>query len=167
MKGTVIRRGTRWAVVIDLGRDPISGRRTRKWHSGFDSKREAERARIEILSRIQRGLYVEPNKLRFGEYLLAEWLPRYGADPASKHTSELRDEREESHCAARGVSATPKADSEPSQQPVRAPACDRQARSSWRTFVKNRPLHPYDHSQGPPRRGLSFGTPIPTYRCGR
>ena len=75
MKGTVIRRGTRWAVVIDLGRDPISGRRTRKWHSGFDSKREAERARIEILSRIQRGLYVEPNKLRFGEYLLAEWLP--------------------------------------------------------------------------------------------
>ena len=75
MKGTVIRRGKRWAVVIDLGQDPISGRRKRKWHSGFDSKREAERARIEILSRIQRGLYVEPNKLRFGEYLLAEWLP--------------------------------------------------------------------------------------------
>jgi hypothetical protein len=62
MKGTVIKRGSRWSVVIDLGRD-VDGKRIRKWHSGYRTKREAEQARIEILSRVQSGLYVAPHKL--------------------------------------------------------------------------------------------------------
>ena len=39
MKGTIIKRGSRWPVVIDLGRDPLTCKRIRKWHSGFRSKR--------------------------------------------------------------------------------------------------------------------------------
>jgi integrase len=72
VKGTVIRRGSKWAVVVDLGRDG-DGNRIRKWHSGFGTKRDAETARIEILARLQHGEYVAPNKVTVGEWF-ADWL---------------------------------------------------------------------------------------------
>jgi hypothetical protein len=75
VKGTVIKRGKRWSVVVDLGVDPTTGRRIRKWHSGFTTRRAAEEARIEVLGLIQRGEYVAPGKQTLGDYLLREWLP--------------------------------------------------------------------------------------------
>lgn len=75
MKGTIIRRGQKWSVVIDLGTDPISGKRVRKWHSGYETRREAEAARVDILGQIQRGGYVAPQKQTFSAYLVDEWLP--------------------------------------------------------------------------------------------
>ncbi len=51
MKGTIIRRGQKWSVVIDLGTDPISGKRVRKWHSGYERRREAEAARVSTSTR--------------------------------------------------------------------------------------------------------------------
>lgn len=74
MKGTVIKRAALWSVVIDLGRDE-TGRRVRKWHSGYRTKKEAERARIELLSRVDQGTYVEPSKVSLGAFLAQEWLP--------------------------------------------------------------------------------------------
>jgi len=74
MKGTIIKRGKKWSVVIDVGRDE-NGKRIRRWHSGFATKREAEEERIEILSRLQRGSYVEPTKLTLAEFLREQWLP--------------------------------------------------------------------------------------------
>jgi integrase len=74
MKGTVIKRGTRWSVIIDIGRDE-NGKRIRRWHSGYLTKREAEEARIEILSRLQRGGYTEPSKATVAEFLTHQWLP--------------------------------------------------------------------------------------------
>jgi hypothetical protein len=55
MRGTVIKRGNTWSVVVEVGRDATSGRRVRKWHSGFRSKKDAERARTELLSRLDDG----------------------------------------------------------------------------------------------------------------
>lgn len=75
MKGTVIKRGNRWSVVIDMGRDPVTGKRVRKWHSGFRLKRDAEAARVAILSQLQRGEYVAPEKQTVGGFLIEEWLP--------------------------------------------------------------------------------------------
>lgn len=74
MKGTVIKRGGTWSVVVDLGRGE-NGRRVRKWHSGFRTRKEAERARIELLSRVHQGTYVEPSKVSIGAFLVEEWLP--------------------------------------------------------------------------------------------
>jgi integrase len=72
MKGTVIKRGRKWAVVIDLGRDP-RGKRIRKWHSGYLTKKAAEAARVELLSGLQRGEYVPPSTITVGRWL-ADWL---------------------------------------------------------------------------------------------
>ncbi len=74
MKGTIIKRGERYSVVIDLGRD-ADGKRIRKWHSGYRTRREAEEARIEILARIQQGEYVGPSKQTLQAFLMDEWVP--------------------------------------------------------------------------------------------
>jgi len=74
MRGSVVKKGNHWYVIIEQ-RDPQTGKRKRKWHSGFRTKREAEAARIEILSRLQRGTYIHPSRLTFGDYLVNEWLP--------------------------------------------------------------------------------------------
>ena len=73
MKGTIARKGNRYYPVIDLGKDPISGKRRRKWHGGHDRKRDAQKTLNEILSRIQSGEYVEPNRKTLSEFLLG-WL---------------------------------------------------------------------------------------------
>lgn len=75
MNGMIIKRGNRYSVVVELDRDPVTGKRRRKWHSGYRTKRDAEAARVEILSRLQRGEYVSPSKLTVRGYLEDEWLP--------------------------------------------------------------------------------------------
>jgi len=59
--------------VVDHGRDPTSGRRRQKWHSGFATRKEAERALSGVLSRLHQGTYVEPSKLTVSEFL-EQWL---------------------------------------------------------------------------------------------
>jgi integrase len=73
MRGSVVKKGDRYYVKIELDPDPTTGRRRQKWHSGYRTKREAERARIDLLSRFDRGEYVEPSHQSFGEFL-EKWL---------------------------------------------------------------------------------------------
>ena len=40
-RGTVINRGTTYSVVLDIGRDE-DGKRLRRWHSGYQTKKAAE-----------------------------------------------------------------------------------------------------------------------------
>lgn len=74
MRGHVRKRGSTWAVVVDVGRDE-HGRRHQKWHSGFRTKREAGEALTEILGQLSTGQYVAPSKLTVRLFLEDEWLP--------------------------------------------------------------------------------------------
>ncbi len=73
MRGSVVRRGAIYYVKIELDPDPVTGRRRQKCHSGFRTKREAERARIDLLSKFDRGEYVEPTQQALSDFL-TEWL---------------------------------------------------------------------------------------------
>jgi integrase len=91
MKGSIIKRGSRYSVVVELDRDPIIGKRRREWHSGYRTKRDAEAARVEILSRLQRGEHVAPSKLTLRGFLEDEWLPAVHASlrPSTFESYEL------------------------------------------------------------------------------
>ena len=67
------KRGTTWYLVVDVGFDE-DGKRKQKWQS-FDTRREAQEARTEILHRLKRGTYVQPSKLTFRSFIETEWLP--------------------------------------------------------------------------------------------
>ena len=73
MRGSVVKKGTKWYVKIELDPDPATGRRRQKWHSGFANKREAERARVDLLSKFDRGEYVEPSHQTVADFC-ADWL---------------------------------------------------------------------------------------------
>jgi integrase len=69
----VRKRGRTWAIVIDVGRDPETGKRKQKWESGFKSKSEADDKLIELLGKKQRGEVIDPDKTPLCEYL-TKWL---------------------------------------------------------------------------------------------
>jgi integrase len=59
-----------WTVVVELPRDPETGKRRQKWVSVKGTKRDAERVLAEIITEVERGCYgVAPAKLTVGEYL--------------------------------------------------------------------------------------------------
>lgn len=55
MRGSVVKRGRRWSYVVDIGRDPESGRRRQRWKGGFGTKREAELALRRALDAVDTG----------------------------------------------------------------------------------------------------------------
>lgn len=78
MRGSVVQKpkGTgRWYVVIEMERDQGTGARRRKWHSGFASKRDAERGLARMLTAQDEGLYIEPRRLTLAVFLTEQWLP--------------------------------------------------------------------------------------------
>jgi integrase len=62
VRGTVIKRGSSYSVVFDLGRGP-DGKRIRKWHSGYRTKKLAEDAQAELAAKLKHGEYVDPSAL--------------------------------------------------------------------------------------------------------
>jgi integrase len=82
MPGSVVERpkgSGNWYVVFDLEKDGSTAKRRQKWHSGYRSKREAQRALTELLATRYAGTYIEPSKLSLGEYLVERWLPAVAA----------------------------------------------------------------------------------------
>ncbi len=78
MRGSVVQKppdSGRWYVVVDLERDPGTGARRRKWHSGFSSKRDAERGLTKILASMDQGSYLSPSRVSVAKYLTQTWLP--------------------------------------------------------------------------------------------
>lgn len=73
MRGSIVKRGSRYAVKIELSPDPVTGKRRQKWVSGFARKADAEKARVKLLSELDDGSYVEPSKVTLAAYL-TEWL---------------------------------------------------------------------------------------------
>jgi integrase len=70
MKGYFRKRGTKWSFSIDVGRDPETGKRKQKTVSGFKTKKEAEKACAEMITKIEKGEYVEESKETLGEFLI-------------------------------------------------------------------------------------------------
>jgi integrase len=58
--------------VVDIGQDE-KGRRRQRWQSGFETRRDAQKALTDILNRMQTGAYVEPSK-RTVALFMREWL---------------------------------------------------------------------------------------------
>lgn len=74
MRGSVIKRGKSWTVVIELAADPETGKRRQRWHSGYRTRKEAERARVNLLGKLDTGTYVEKSRQPLSEFI-EEWFP--------------------------------------------------------------------------------------------
>jgi len=56
MRGSVIKRGKKYSIVFDVGRDPVTGKRKQKRISGFATRKEAEAALANYVAEVQKTL---------------------------------------------------------------------------------------------------------------
>ena len=92
MKGHIYKRSkSSWTIVYDLPVDSVTGKRRQKSQTIQGTKRDAERAMREVLSSLEQGSYVKPNKITLGEWL-RQWLKDY----VSMNTT---DRTQESYCS--------------------------------------------------------------------
>lgn len=86
MKGHIRRRGERsWAIVLDLGPDPETGKRRQKWHSVKGTKKQAEARLTDLLKELKDGAYIEPSKETVAEFFV-RWKRDY-ATPNLRQTT--------------------------------------------------------------------------------
>lgn len=65
-----------WQITIELPKDPITGKRNRRYKSVDGTKKEAERAMHEFVREIEKGYYVTDSKTTISEWI-DTWLEVY------------------------------------------------------------------------------------------
>jgi integrase len=88
MRGSIRKRyANSWSVVLDLGHqiDQKTGRRKRrqKWVTVRGTKKQAQSKLNDLLSGLQRGEFIEPNKQTLGTWL-ADWVEKAIKPPAKR-----------------------------------------------------------------------------------
>lgn len=84
IRGHIGRRGRGFVLVIDIGRDPVTGKRRQKWYQ-HRTRQEAETHRVELLSLMYGGNFVPDSKLTVGEFL-QRWLRDYASGAVAPTT---------------------------------------------------------------------------------
>ncbi|HKY14815.1 MAG TPA: site-specific integrase [Microthrixaceae bacterium] len=74
MGGYVTRKGKRYYAVVELERDPFTGKRRRVWHPAGGTKRSAQQLLGQLLKDLDSNTYLEPEAVTVGTYLVDEWL---------------------------------------------------------------------------------------------
>lgn len=77
MRGHITKRGKdSYSIVLNLGRDPETGKRKQQWVSVKGTKKDAEKRLSELLSQLDNGIYSKPGKSTLAEFLKL-WLRDY------------------------------------------------------------------------------------------
>ena len=77
MRGHIKQRSKgSWSIVLDLGRDPSTGKRKQQWVTVRGTKKEAESKLAELQHQLNSGGYIKPSKETFGAFL-QRWLDDY------------------------------------------------------------------------------------------
>lgn len=74
MRGHIRKRakGT-WSVVLDRGRDPVTGKRRQLWRTVKGTKKQAEAALAKLINEFEAGHDLDPTRVTVSEYL-SQWL---------------------------------------------------------------------------------------------
>jgi len=83
MRGHITKRGKySYTIVLNLGRDPETGKRKQQWVSIKGTKKDAEKRLSELVSQLDNGIYIKPKKTTLAEYLEL-WLNEYAKNNLS------------------------------------------------------------------------------------
>ena len=71
--------GAKWSFTVDIGVDPVTGKRKQYTKSGFDTRRDAELAAAKVETEVASGTFVRETRATFEEYAQM-WLKAYRAN---------------------------------------------------------------------------------------
>lgn len=83
------KRGDKWSYTIDIGLDPITGKRRQATKGGFRTKKEAEAAAAKVVAEIADGTYIKENNILF-EQFAQDWLDLYRSGGAKESSIRQR-----------------------------------------------------------------------------
>lgn len=94
MRGHVRQRSKgSWSLVIDSGRDPVTGKRRQMWRTVRGTKKQAEAELARWISSVETGVDLDPTRLSLAAYL-ARWLesmkPRVAATTWERYERLVR-----------------------------------------------------------------------------
>lgn len=75
---TYRKRNDKWEFTLYTGNLDSNGKRERIYKGGFKTKKEAEKIVANIVTQLEKGIYVTPQKLTVSEYL-DKWLKEYAS----------------------------------------------------------------------------------------
>ena len=88
MRGSIVKRGHGYSIVLSLGYDPTTGKRMRKWVAvPGGNKKDAERRLAELIREIDTGAFVMPGKATVADFLKS-WLENYARANVAPRTYE-------------------------------------------------------------------------------
>jgi len=77
MRGHIIKRyKNSYTIVLNLGRDPSTGKSKQQWFSVKGTKKDAEKRLAELLHQLDTGTFMKPGKTTLGDFL-ERWLKDY------------------------------------------------------------------------------------------
>jgi integrase len=92
MAGHIRKRGSgSWTVVVDLGRDPVTGKRRQTWRTVRGTKRDAEALLVSLLHERDTGIDIQPGRVAAGQYL-RRWLEAYAQPNTAPKTFRRYEE---------------------------------------------------------------------------
>jgi integrase len=75
MRGSIKKRGSTYTYVVDIGPDPLTGKRRQRTKGGFRTRKECLQALNDVIAAARAGTFVEPAKRTVESFLMEEWLP--------------------------------------------------------------------------------------------
>ena len=88
MRGHITKRSRdSYTIVLNLGRDPSTGKRRQQWVSVKGTKVLAEKRLSELLSQLDNGIYIKPGKSTLSDFLKL-WLRDYAKPNLSPRSLE-------------------------------------------------------------------------------
>jgi integrase len=89
MRGTIVTRSPgHHSIVLDKGRDPVTGKRRQEWIAVKGNYQEAEDQLDEMIHQLKHGNFIKPTKLTVREHF-NQWLDSYVAPNLSPATVDL------------------------------------------------------------------------------
>jgi integrase len=77
VKGYIRKRGKVYSFTVDIGKDPITGKRKQRTRSGFKTKKEAQAALAELVNKVEKGETVDFRKTIFKDFAIEYYEKNY------------------------------------------------------------------------------------------
>jgi integrase len=88
MRGHIIKRySNSYTIVLNLGKDPATGKHKQQWVSVKGTRKDAEKRLAELLHQIDTGTFMKPGKTTVADYL-ERWLKDFAQPNLAPRTAE-------------------------------------------------------------------------------
>ncbi len=93
MRGHIEKRGKKngsYSIAISLGKDPTTNKYKQQWVSVKGTKKDAEKRLSEILTQLDNGTFIKPDRATLAEFL-ERWLNDYKPNLSPRGYERYRD----------------------------------------------------------------------------